>query len=126
MQLSQRLFFVILNGTLSHNLPYQKVKKIGCRRRPYLQVYRKKSSFDHCVSPKLPEISAAKVQRVRRRITFFAKRNAKCNEHQGRLPCFLCILRFNHQHFFSLFLNLSRSSLNFVTLQSKAFFTPTF
>ena len=84
----------------SHNNQKQKAKKIGCLRQPYLQVFRKKSNFDHCVCPKLPEISAAKVQRVRRRITFFAKRNAKCNEHQGRLPCFFCILHFNHQHLF--------------------------
>ena len=82
------------------SMPYPKSEKIGCQRGPYFANFQYIFSLVHCVCPKLPEISAAKVQRVRRRITFFAKRNAKCNEHQGRLPCFFCILHFNHQHLF--------------------------
>ena len=82
VQCVQRLIFFILNSTHSHNLPYQKGKKIGCLRRPYLQVLSKKSSDDHCACSKMPEISAAKVQRVRR--LFFVILNST---HQYNLPC---------------------------------------
>ena len=44
--------------------------------------FQKKSSFDHCACSKLPEISAAKVQCVRR--LFFVILNST---HQHNLPC---------------------------------------
>ena len=82
----QRLFFLSFWIAPTHKTSQTKrARKFVAWGSHIYKFLGKKSNFDHCVCPKLPKISAAKVQRVRRSfLTFWIASTPQKTSHTKR------------------------------------------